>query len=324
MVCGLVATTTAVAAEPSPTDLAIAKKLFAEAAADEGSERWAEGLAKHERVVAIKETAGVRFHLALCQERLGKLLAARASYDRAARLAEKLVGADARQIVDDGTSAVVRIDGRLPTLTVNVARAIASDVTLTLDGAPFAVARAGQPFTHDPGEARIEARAPGKRPFETSVVLVDRAAIVVDVTLEDEGRSSPPTPAEPQRSAGPAPLAPWHVPTAAWVTGGAAIAAAVASAYWWIHRGSLRADTESVCADAYVRCDRTARDDRARSYLGGTLVGGGAALVLSGVTALVLVRGDGASRTQTTVGFGPAAVYVDARFLQAGRACLLT
>jgi hypothetical protein len=289
------------AAEPSPTDIAIARKLFAEATADEEGERWADALAKLKRVVSIKETPGIRFHMALCQERLGALMESRASYERSARLAEKAAGAESKQIVTDAAAAMVRIDGRLPTVTVNVVGTTAAAVTV--DGVPFDLARSGQPFRRDPGELRVEARAAGKKPFERRTVLVDRDSVVIDVVLEDEAAAPPVGAAQPNTPQGstnegakrapPTSERPRSVPASAWITGGAALASAGVGVYWFVHRISLQSDTDATCADPYVRCDRQARDSKASTYLVGAIAAGGTALVLGGITAYLVIRPDG-------------------------------
>ncbi len=64
-------------AEPSPRELAAARQAFAEARRAENAGDW-EGALERLRVVAsVRMTPQVRFHLALCDEALGRLVAAR-------------------------------------------------------------------------------------------------------------------------------------------------------------------------------------------------------------------------------------------------------
>ena len=298
-------------AEPSATDIAIAKRLFADATADEAAERWADGLAKLRRVVAIKETAGVRFHIAVCEQHLGALLASRDSFERSSRLAEKLSGNEARQIVDAAADAIVRIDERIPTLVLNVAGG-AKDMTVKLDGTVLDAATLGRPLKHDPGEARVEASAPGKRRFDKSLVLVDRATVTLEIALDAE--AVPEVGGAPATTASSPSVQPAMrrersvVPTAAWILGGASLGSAGAALYLLLHRSSLVSETEVTCANPYVRCDREARDGRAATYLVGGLVAAGASVVLGGLTAYVVIRGDGTASPTTGLAAGSEVV----------------
>jgi len=60
---------------PSEGELQSARELFAAAERDEDAGSWADARGKLERVAALKLTAGVRYHLALCDEHLGHLRA---------------------------------------------------------------------------------------------------------------------------------------------------------------------------------------------------------------------------------------------------------
>ena len=307
----LLAMPTSARAEPSATDIAIAKKLFADATADEQAERWADGLVKLQRVVAIKETAGVRFHIAVCQQNLGALLAARDNFERSSRLAEKVSSSEAKQIVDDAAGAMVRIDQRIPTLMVKLIGESGA-TTVQIDGAAVDSAMVGKPIKHDPGEARVEASAPGKRRFDKSVVLVDRATVTLEIALQDEDPIAPAVATMPPPSRPATRRERSRVPTAAWFAGGGTLLFAGASIYAFLHRASLVAATGITCADPYVRCDRGARDGRATTYLVGGLVAAGAAVALGGVTVSVVIRGEGASNS--AVGFSGGSALVRGTF----------
>ena len=87
----------AAAAAPTESELRAARQLFAEAEHDEDAGRWPEALEKLRRVEQVKHTAGVRSHVALCEEHLGQL--ARALDDYASAEAEARA---------DGANDVVR------------------------------------------------------------------------------------------------------------------------------------------------------------------------------------------------------------------------
>src|SRR5271154_5740503 len=51
--------------QPTPTQIQAARELFSAARKDEDALRWADALEKLERVAAVKQTASVRYHIAL-------------------------------------------------------------------------------------------------------------------------------------------------------------------------------------------------------------------------------------------------------------------
>jgi len=63
-------TATASGHDPSDAELETARTLFVDAMKDEEAQDWAAAREKLQRAGAIKMTAGVRFHIALCEEQL--------------------------------------------------------------------------------------------------------------------------------------------------------------------------------------------------------------------------------------------------------------
>ncbi len=151
---GLAQTKPAVA-DRSPVEdprLELARQRFAEAVALEAREQWEAASERLREVLAVRETAGVRFHLAHCQENQGALLSALANYRRAAALNEIEPATDVAVLLGP---ALDRIDSRLPRVTIVVA---APDAILKVDGKRRPL---GEPFALDPGSHRLEIVAPG-------------------------------------------------------------------------------------------------------------------------------------------------------------------
>jgi hypothetical protein len=73
-------------AQPSPTELAVARQLFDEAVELEAASDWKEARGKLAEAAAIKETPGLHFHLGHCAEQLGDDENALKAYDRALEL----------------------------------------------------------------------------------------------------------------------------------------------------------------------------------------------------------------------------------------------
>src|SRR5580658_4739305 len=76
----LAAPLTSLAAEPSKTDLAVARELFSRAERDEDRGLWADAVEKLRRAGSVKMTPGIRFHIALCEEKQGQLAEALGDY----------------------------------------------------------------------------------------------------------------------------------------------------------------------------------------------------------------------------------------------------
>src|SRR5690349_2844775 len=70
-------------AQPTAAELQQARELFSQAEKDERAGEWTAALEKLRRVAQIKTTPGIRFHTALCEERLDQLVSALEDYARA-------------------------------------------------------------------------------------------------------------------------------------------------------------------------------------------------------------------------------------------------
>src|SRR3954468_19292207 len=98
-------------AEPTPTEIAVARRLFEEATELEGRSEWTEARAKLTEAVGVKETPGLRFHLGYCAEQLGEFVAALLQYDRAVDLIR--AGATAPDVARQLEPAKARVEGKI-------------------------------------------------------------------------------------------------------------------------------------------------------------------------------------------------------------------
>src|SRR5271156_1025964 len=124
----------AIAVEPSKTELAAARDLFSRAERDEDAGRWTDALDKLRRAGTVKMTPGIRFHIALCEEKLGQLVAALADYAAADAAARSEGNKDVLDAIGDPLAA---LRARVPTITITLA-ADARGMEVTLDGLPLA------------------------------------------------------------------------------------------------------------------------------------------------------------------------------------------
>ncbi len=199
-VCACVlATATVARADPTPSEVQAARELFKKAEADEDAGNWTEALDKVTRAMSVKPTPGLRFHVALCEEKLGQLVAALADYTAADQMAREQNNKD---VIDAIAEPLKTLRIRVPTLTIEVPAAQGSQVEL--DGKAIAQGLYGVAMPVEPGTHKVTARAPGKHLFATQVTLHEREADTATVKWVDlppvvtpnDGHETPGKPAE--------------------------------------------------------------------------------------------------------------------------------
>jgi len=180
----------ALAAEPTPAEIAAARRLFAEARSAEDAEDWATAASRLRDAISIKETPGLRFHLAYCQEHLGMLVEALVDYERAEEAARSRNDEVGRQ-VGPRKEALRR---RIPTITILLPEDV-RDAALTIDGRAVASALLGKPVPQNPGQHHVVASAPGRASFAADLVLSEADSVVATAALAPIPSPSPPSPA---------------------------------------------------------------------------------------------------------------------------------
>jgi hypothetical protein len=165
-------------ADGAPTDaeLSAARALFSEAEKDEDAQRWSDALEKLQRVGHVKMTPGVRYHTALCEEHLGRLVAALHDYKTAATEARAEKAGDVLRLVD---KRVADSSGRVAHLTV-VMVLDAPDAVVRIDGQPVATSA---PVDADPGDHTLVAEAPGRVTSTRTLTLHEGESSSVEVQL---------------------------------------------------------------------------------------------------------------------------------------------
>jgi hypothetical protein len=158
----------ALAAEPTPSEISVARRLFQEGRALEEAARWRDAASKFRQATAIKDTPGMRFHLARCEEEQGALVEALVEYDRA------------RELIDSGTrapdverllaAARERVRGRVALLTLRLPEAL-HNVSLEVDGKALSTSVLGAPLPINPGKHQLRAAAPGRKSYAEDLQL---------------------------------------------------------------------------------------------------------------------------------------------------------
>lgn len=185
-------------AEPGPAELAEARSLFADATALEARGDYRAAAKKLERALALKETPGLRYHLAHCEEQLGALVAAGNDYDRAAELIR--AGAPAPDVEPLLPLAADRLASRVARLEIVVPAG--AGASAELDGVALPASAFGAPVKVDPGAHRLLVRSPGQADFRADLSFAsgERRTIKVFVEATPPPRDSSPAPVAPPPS----------------------------------------------------------------------------------------------------------------------------
>jgi hypothetical protein len=171
--------TPARATEPTPSELQAARELFAHAEKDEDAAHWEAALDKLQRAASVKMTPGLRFHIALCEEKLGRLVDALHDYNASEVQARQ---SGNREVLDAVTESIAALRAHIPSLTVNIPPD-AKTTAVTVDGAPLASELWGTALPVDVGPHTVRATADNRVPFSATVSTLEREAKVVDVRL---------------------------------------------------------------------------------------------------------------------------------------------
>ncbi len=233
-------------AEPSVEQLLRARDLFNEAERLEGASRWPAAALKLEEAISVKETPGLRYHLAFCQQRMGQLVKALGNYERAGALIA--AGAAAPDVSDLLGAARADLEARIPTLRVRVSES-REGVRVLIDEQPVAPGQLGRPVRLDPGTHRVRIDAADHHPLELEVTLAERERRLVEPKLEPRAT---PTDRSPEMPALPADASQFPGRTVALAAGATVTLAALGAG---IGYSVARAGAERRADDARAKLD---------------------------------------------------------------------
>jgi tetratricopeptide (TPR) repeat protein len=177
-VAAVVLGTTSLSAEPLPSEIVLARRLFAEARAAEDARDWPSAMSKLRGAVAVKETAGLRFHLAYCEEQQGMLVEALGDYERSEDLGKQTKEDFVAQLAARRDALYKRI----PTVTVLTPPAIA-EAAVSVDGRVVPSTFLGKPLPLNPGPHKLRVSAPGRIEFSSEIWLKEGDALVTSATM---------------------------------------------------------------------------------------------------------------------------------------------
>jgi hypothetical protein len=289
-------------ADPSAAELTAARDAFAKAERDEDAGRWDAALEEVRRAAGVKMTPGLRFHTALCEEKLGRLVAALADYAAAEAQAREDGN---REVLAAVSEPLADLRKRVPTLTLALPPGL-KDASVTVDGTPLPGGSWASPIHLDPGKHAVEGMAPGRRPFAQGVTLAERDAITVQVALPELA----PAPATAITEPPPAPVAPRvsHVGAIA-VSAGAVVLTGAGVASFFV-AGAKQSSAETACRQL-VSCSSLRGPVRTFDWLALSAWSGAA---IAGTVAVILwVRSPRVDSTAQLV-VGPGSLALQATF----------
>ncbi len=284
------------AADSSAESLKRAREQFGQALALQTAGDWAGALALLKDVAAIKSTPQVRFNMALCEEKLGRLVAALGDYELAA--------ADARaekadQVAEEVEGRLEALRQRIPKITLKRGSG-AEAASVAVDGTSVGDQVIGTPMPTDPGPHTVEAKAPGYKPFRKSMRLAEQQSETVELVLEAE-------PVPPPGFAGGtgSGQAPGRSPVYGYVIGGIGIASLGASGIFFGLRAGKISDLDKACPNRTCPSDQQSDIDAGKLYttIANVTLAVGVAAVAGGV---VLILSSGPSKQEPAVALAPA------------------
>lgn len=279
-------------AGPSKQDVAKADRLFKEAKTLMAAGKLAEACPKLEESQSLDPAPGTKFQLAVCYEGTGKPATALAFYNEIAELAKSAGFKDKERFARDRAEA---LEPKVPRIVIEVGPSSkVSGLAITRDGAAVDEAMFNRPILVDPGQYTIEATAPGKKPFRSTVsVQGEGTKVSVPVRLLDAeafGRRDevPETAEKPRSSFGPQRIAATVIGVAG--LGGVALGAVFGldakSTYDKAMGDPSLCPTKTTCYPAGKKLVDTAQTDATISTIGfvagGVLVAGGIVLFATG------------------------------------------
>jgi len=306
-------------AEGAASNQAAAEALFNQGRALAAKGSYAEACPKFEASQQLDPGLGTLLNLAECYEKIGKTASAWAEYREAIPLA-RAAGSKVRE--DLATERAQALESRLSTITIRAMAGPNDSAALDVrrDGVPVQPAELGAPIPVDPGPHVVEASAPGKQKWSSTIQVGDAAKLSVDVPALNPAPAGAATPATTAPSEGPGTDHPSNAgssqKTAAIVVGAVGVVGVGIGAVFGLGASSKWSDVKSHCTAYPYGCDQAGLDAKSSASSKASVstvafIVGGAALA----TSAVLWFTAGSSKEKSVaLGVSPGAAFVRGSF----------
>lgn len=229
-------------AETDADQLKKARAQFQQATEMEQAGNYSGALQLFREVGQFRMTPQVRYHIALCEENLGRLVGALGGYELALAGADA-VGPEFRAEVEE---AIAKLRARIPKLVVERGSG-AEAAQIELDGVTLGASSIGTEVPIDPGPHTITAKARGFADFNQTVEVAEQETKVVKVDLEPLAEPVEPTEqAPPVRDTGPAEPA-GRFRWLPWAVGGGGVAVLAAGGIFFLLQGVKQDQLDTIC-----------------------------------------------------------------------------
>jgi hypothetical protein len=285
------------------------------------SGKYAEACPKFEASEQLDPGLGTLLNLADCYEKLGKTASAWAEYKEAIPLA-RAAGSKVRE--DLATQRAKALESRLSMLTIRAMSGGTEDsagLDIRRDGVPVQPAELGSPIPVDPGPHTVEATAPGKQKWSSTVQLTDAQKLVVEVPALSAGSQPVAAAAQPAKPTDAPPVEQSAnngsgQRTAAIVVGAVGVVGVGLGTVFGLGASSKWSDAKSHCSAYPYGCDAEGLDARSSANSKATIstisfIVGGAAL--AGAAVLWFTAPTGKEKNMA-VGVGPGSAFVRGSF----------
>jgi hypothetical protein len=290
----------------APSDRALAESLFLEGRDLFAADKVSEACPKFAESYRLDPALGTLLNLAVCHEKEGKLATAWAEFRDAAAEARS------QRQPDRETMARRHVEALAPQLAhvILVAPSEAPpSLVVKLDGSPVGRAAWGSKLPIDPGEHRLEASAPDKKPALRAFTIAKGSTDTLQLeipALDDAAAATPLKPMPPLPATEPVKeRSSSSQRTIGWIVGGAGVVGVGIGAVFGARVLGLKSDRDAhcgagnVCDAEGVTLDRDARSAATVSTVG--FVAG--SLLLAG--GLVLVLTSPSAKSQASIGIRP-------------------
>ena len=285
------------AAEVTAGQRAAAEALFQQAGQLMDQKKIGEACEKFAASQELDPGLGTTLYLADCYERAGKTASAWALFQEAADGAHRAQQADREQIA---TERAAKLGERLSKLELRVSAARrVPGLELRLNGAHVPSASWNAPLPVDPGQTRIEARAPGRKPWSVQLQVADGPSNQV-VEMIELAKAPQPPPTETAGTVGGnlAPQGSGATQRAiGYVIGAVGVVGLAAGGFFGYRalalnrqsKGNCRAEDSNACTPAGASTREDAQTASTLSTIasigGGTMLATGLTLVLTAPSA---------------------------------------